>query len=119
MNDEHPTQPTDVLPEQDGTLIHNEAGAANGIAHVAGPGGAMDDAATGLEAALHRPEMGTVPSEQGAIDEPAPGMTPAGASDAATAAPAQEASDAYPAASDLPAPAPASMQAGSLDQDTA
>ena len=31
MNDEQPTQPTEVLPEQDGTRSHDDPGAANGI----------------------------------------------------------------------------------------
>src|SRR5436190_17722004 len=31
MNDEYPTQPTEVLPEQDGTRSHDDPGAANGI----------------------------------------------------------------------------------------
>src|SRR5436309_1689702 len=101
MNDEHPTQPTDVLPEQDGTLTHNETGAANGIARVAGPGGAIDDAVNGTESAL--PHGAPISADYGASDEPTLSMPSAGAGDTP----------------DLPVPAPGGIQAGTLDQDAA
>src|SRR5438876_1657603 len=63
MNDEHPTQPTEVLPEQDGTRSHDDPGVANGIV------GAMSgpNVSERGEAAQ--------PAEQSAIDTSAMSMT--------------------------------------------
>ncbi|MFL5733813.1 MAG: 30S ribosomal protein S1 [Chloroflexia bacterium] len=104
MNEEHPTQPTDVLPEQDGTLNNNQTGASNGIARAEGPGGAENNA--------HGEAMQAgdqAPIQPGPIDMPLPDPDLANGGDAAPvqavdieAGPAQAMDVTAPDMGDLP-----------------